>query len=178
MLVFDIEGMKIGLMEALYIECETLTDWLWSQVQGKAPPQVDRSMIHKEIVMVAGNVMGTVSAGGIGALTTEWGSGSLADESNPAWNEYVESKYYNPSRYPYGHPITGRPAGEYINLDGEVKVSSGAMEGLNLERFLRPLEPQHWMREITVLSRPYIYKRLVQMVQTFPFRKYIHSDGK
>lgn len=177
MLKIDSQAMYKGLQTALLVECETLTDWLWTQVQSKAPPQVDRSMIHKEVVIVAGNVMGTVSAGGIGALTTEWGSGSLADESNPAWNEYTGSGYYNPSRFPYGHPITGRPAGDYTNLDNERMTSTGKMEGLNLEGFLPPQEPLHWMHEIVELSRPYILERLVEMIQVFPFHNYIHGEG-
>ena len=133
-------------------------------------------MIEKEIWAVGSQVMGTVSAGGIGALTTEWGSGSLADESNPMWGEYTQSGYYNPSRYPYGHPITGRPGGSYVNLDNETKVSTGKMEGLNLERFLPPQEPLHWMQEIVELSRPYILERLVQMVQNFNFAAFIYGD--
>ena len=79
MLRIDAEGMQKGLMEALFIECEVLTDWLWTQVESKAPPEVDRSRIHKEVLAVGGQVHGIVSAGGMGALITEWGSGSLAD---------------------------------------------------------------------------------------------------
>ena len=178
MLNFDIEGMKLGLMEAVYKECAELTHWLWTQVESMAPPEVHRDMIEQEVLLVGGYVVGAVSAGGIGALTTEWGSGSLADESNPAWAEYVESQYWNDSRLPNGHPITGRPEGDYVNLDGETMVSTGAMDGLNLESFLRPMEPQHWMRGIVELSRPYVLERLVQLVQMFPFHRYIYSDGR
>ena len=178
MLNFDIEGMKLGLMEVLYKECAELTHWIWTQVGSMAPPEVRRDMIEQDVLMVGGMVFGTVSAGGIGALTTEWGSGSLADESNPAWKEYVESQYWNDSRWLAGHPITGRPAGSYVNLDGETMISAGAMDGLNLEGFLRTMEPQHWMRGIVELSRPYVLERLVQMVQAFPFHKYIYSNGR
>ncbi len=174
----DSQAMAKGLEIMLLAECEILTDWLWSQVQSKAPPEVRRDMIHKEVMVIAGQVVGIVSASGIGALTTEWGSGSLADETNPAWDEYTQSRYYNPVRFPYGHPITGRPKGDYVNLDGETKTSSGAMEGLNLERFLKPIEPQHWMREIVALSRPYVIERLRQAIKMFPFHKYIRSDGR
>ena len=178
MIRIDSEGMAKALLLAVYAESEILTDWLWMQVQEKAPPQVNREMIHKEVKLIGDRVLGTVSAGGIGALTTEWGSGSLADETNPAWNEYTQSRYYNPVRFPYGHPITGRPEGDYINLDGEVVHSDGNRAGYNLEAFLKPIEPQHWMREIVSLSRPYIWERMAQKVKNFPFHRFIHSDGR
>lgn len=178
MLKIDSQAMEQALKTALLVECETLTDWLWQQVQSVAPPEVRRDMIHKEVVIIAGQVVGTVSVGGMQALITEWGSGSLADESNPAWDEYTQSQYYNPSRYPYGHPITGRPPGTYTDLDGIERDSSGLAEGLNLERWLPPQEPQHWMRGLVERSRPYVLERLVQMIQAFPFHKYISSDGR
>jgi len=177
MLKFDVKAMVDDLNKVYLYEIEVLTDWLWAQVQAKAPPEVRRDMIGKEIKIIGNQVIGTVWAGGIGALTTEWGSGSLADESNPAWETYTQSKYYNPSRFSYGHPISGRPKGSYINLDNEIKYSSGRMEGLNLERWLPPREPQHWLREIVQLSRPYVVERLLNVVQTFPFYKYI-TDGR
>lgn len=171
----DAQGMYKGLQSALFAECVTLTDWLWMQMQGKAPPQVDRSQMEKEVVMVKDTIIGKISAGGLQALITEWGSGSLADESNPAWDDYVESVYYNPARFPYGHPISGRPPGSYVDLDNQEHTSSGAMEGLNLEGFLPPQEPLHWMREVMELSRPYILERFYQTVMMFPYQNYIYS---
>ena len=173
----DAEAMNQGLMEALYEECAILTNWVWEQSHSLAPPQVDRARMHKEVVKVGGVVIGRFYARGIQALITEWGSGSLADESNPAWDAYVNSKYWNESRQP-GHPITGRPEGDYVNLDNVISYSSGKAENLNLERHLRPQEPQHWLEGIMIASRPYIYKRLAQMVRMFPFYRYIHSDGR
>ncbi len=174
----DAEGMQLGLMEALFLECEALTNWIWAQVRGKAPPEVDRDVIFQEVVTMGGYVYGTVEAHGMMALTTEWGSGSLADTSNPAWNAYVQSQYWNPARDPGRHTIRGRPEGEYVNLDGETHHSSGRWEGRNLEWKYPPVEPQHWMREIVVLSRPYVLKRLALAVKAFPFHKYISWDGR
>lgn len=178
MLRIDAEGMKKGLMLAVYAECEASTDWLWAQVQSKAPPEVNRAMIGKDVVMMGGHVVGKVWAGGIGALTTEWGSGSLADTSNPAWDEYVRSKYWNPARDPGKHTIRGRPEGQYVDLDNVQRHSTGAKVGINLEWKYPPIEPEHWMREIVILSRPYILKRLALVAKTFPYHRYIHSDGR
>jgi len=178
MLKIDSQAMYKGLQTALLVECETLTNWIWSQVQGQAPPEVDRDVIFQEVTAVGGYVYGTVEAHGMMALVTEWGSGSLADTSNPAWNEYVASQYWNPARDPGKHTIRGRPEGEYKDLDNETHHSSGKHEGINLEWKYPPMEPQHWMRGLVERSRPYIMERLAQMVQAFPFHKYIHSDGR
>ena len=178
MLKIDSQAMEQALKTALLVECETLTDWLWQQVQSVAPPEVRRDMIHKEVVTIAGQVIGTVSAGGMMALVTEWGSGSLADTSNPAWDDYTGSEYWNPARDPGRHTIRGRPEGEYKDLDNETHHSSGKREGINLEWKYPPMEPQHWMRGLVERSRPYVLERLVQMIQAFPFHKYIYSDGR
>jgi len=182
-LKIDSEAMYKGLQTALLVECETLTDWLWTQVQSQAPPEVDRSQIHKEVIVVAGQVIGTVSAGGMMALMTEWGSGSLADTSNPAWDEYTRSEYWNPARDPGRHTIRGRPAGEYASLDSpnpsiKDSKSSGGKEGINLEWRYPPMPAQHWLQGIVERSRPYILERIMQMIQAFPFHNYIHGSRR
>lgn len=84
--------------------------------------------------------------GGPFAILDSWGSGSLMDTSNPALNEYLNSMLYNPERpRQAGAPITGRPEGEYTNIFGETKYSSGRLAGANLENFpgspIRPQQP-------------------------------------
>lgn len=177
MFKIDAQALAEALTKAIFIECEVLTDWLWTQVNTKAPPEVRRDMIGKEILAIAETVVGRVWAGGIGALTTEWGSGSLADTSNPAWDDYVKSKYWNPARDPAKHTIRGRPAGEYTDLDGETRVSSGKWEGRNLEWKYPPEQPQYWMQELVALSQPYIIKRILQVIATFPMHQFIY-DGR
>lgn len=177
MLKIDSKALAEALTLAVVEECNTLTDWIWTQVQSKAPPEVRRDMIGKEVSIIAGKVVGSVWAGGMGALTTEWGSGSLADTSNPAWAEYTRSKYWNPARDPGKHTIRGRPAGEYVDLDGERKVSSGKWEGRNLEWMFPPEEPQYWMQEIVSLSAPFVIKRIYELVRDFPMHKFV-SDGR
>ena len=176
MLKIDSQAMYKGLQTALLVECETLTNWLWTQVQSQAPPEVDRAQIHKEVVVVAGTVMGTVSAHGMQALITEWGSGSLADTSNPAWDEYAQSRYWNPYRDPGKHTIRTREAGPYVNLDNKEVESHAKRPGINVEWKYPPMPAQHWLQGIVELSRPYILERLVQMIQAFPFHNYIHGE--
>lgn len=186
MITIDAEAMQKGLFDMLFEECVTLTDWLWDQVNSMAPPEVSRDMVEKEVVKMGGQVIGTVAAGGMMALVTEWGSGSLADTSNPAWDEYVRSEYWNPLRDSGKHTIRGRAKGEYTDLDGEKQYSTGRgtfvdsngqLKGRNLEWKYPPIPPQHWMQGIVERSRPTILERLAQAVQMFPFHKYI-SDGR
>lgn len=80
------------------------------------------------------------------AVMDSWGTGSLMDKENPALPGYIGSELYNPARAAApGAPITGRPEGPYRNIFGETVLSSGAMEGLNLEEFpgspVRPRSP-------------------------------------
>ncbi len=172
----DSEGMNKGLRLALLEECETLTNWLWMQAQGET--EIDRSQVYQEVTAMGDEVMGIISAGGMMSLIKEWGSGSLADTSNPAWEGYTHSEYWNPLRDPAKHTIRGRSEGEYKDLDNETHYSSGRYAGRNLEWKYPPHEPEHWMRKIVALSRPYIMHRLTDMVQMFPYHKYIRSDGR
>lgn len=82
--------------------------------------------------------------GGPFAVMDSFGTGSLADVSNPAWNDYIDSVMYNPERAKVpGAPITGRPEGEYTNIFGEQAYSSGRLAGVNLEKFPgSPIRPQ------------------------------------
>ncbi|NLW79056.1 MAG: hypothetical protein GXY32_06560 [Ruminococcaceae bacterium] len=82
------------------------------------------------------------------AVMDSWGTGSMMDTGNPALPGYIGGPLYNPARGTQpGAPITGRPEGPYVNIFGETVVSSGAMEGLNLEAFpglpIRPREPSY-----------------------------------
>lgn len=82
--------------------------------------------------------------GGPFAVMDSFGTGSLADVSNPAWNDYIDSVMYNPERPKTpGAPITGRPEGEYTNIFGETAYSTGRLAGANLEKFPgSPIRPQ------------------------------------
>lgn len=69
--------------------------------------------------------------GGAWATMDEWGKGSLMDESNPALSSYMQSNLWNPVRH--DTTIRGRPRGQYTNIFGETKTSTGAMQWLDLE---------------------------------------------
>jgi len=169
----DSQAMYKGLQTALLVECETLTNWLWAQVQAQAPPEVDRDVIFKEVVIMGGQVCGTVESHGMQALITEWGSGSLADTSNPVWDEYTRSEYWNPYRDPGKHTIRTREAGPYVNLDNKEVESHAKRPGINVEWKYPPVPAQHWLQGIVELSRPYILERLVQMIVAFPMWDYM-----
>jgi hypothetical protein len=102
--------------------------------------------------------------GGAWATMDEWGTGSEMSLENPALEGYRDSKYWNPRRH--DTTIRGRPKGQYTNIFGETKTSSGGMAGLDLEYLsnigelpfdIRVQPPSHametaarWMRETRV----------------------------
>lgn len=69
------------------------------------------------------------------AIIDSFGRGSLADDTY--WLEYMGSPYWNPARF--GKTIQGRPEGEYTDMWGVDRYSSGSMDGVNIEHFLKPL---------------------------------------
>ncbi len=91
------------------------------------------------------------------AIIESYGTGSKMDTSNPYLEEYKSSDLWNPARK--GLAISGRPAGKYTNILGEEKISSGSMEGKNLEE-ISPLfqartptmaiqQAEQWLKENT-----------------------------
>lgn len=108
------------------------------------------------------NIIVSRIIGGAYAIVDSWGTGSLMDTNNPSWNDYAESEYYNPSRpKSSGTQIVGRPAGEYMDIFGNAQISTGALEGRNLENIPgSPITPTHpsgafqnadkWFRETII----------------------------
>lgn len=177
MLTMDVDALAKAIKATILAETEELTDWIWTQVESEAPAEVDRAMMGREVLFIGNQIVGQVWAGGMQALITEWGSGSKADTSNPAWGDYIRSEYWNPLRDPGKHTIRGRAEGEYKDLDNQTRHSSGGMAGRNLEWKFPPMEPQHWMRQIMTLSLPTIIERYTQCIQQFPMHLYIY-DGR
>lgn len=79
------------------------------------------------------------------AIMQSFGTGSLMDRSNPYLSEYINSGKWNPARYNYA--IVGRPEGEYENIYGETGYSSGRMEGINIESFIKPISPTYGIQK-------------------------------
>lgn len=64
---------------------------------------------------------------GVYSILESYGTGSKMEKDNEALVDYVSSQWWNPARWSF--EIVGRPAGDYINIFGEHKISSGKRTG-------------------------------------------------
>lgn len=65
-------------------------------------------------------------------LADSYGTGSLMNiKDNPDYQDYRKSEFWNKARK--STKIVGRPEGEYTDIFGRQKYSSGYMEGVDLE---------------------------------------------
>lgn len=118
--------------------------------------------------------------GGAWATMDEWGTGSLMDESNPALENYRNSRMWNPRRH--DTIIRGRPKGQYTNIFGETKVSSGSMAGLDLEYLsnigelpfdIRVQPPSHAMQTTARWMQVTRVRQIwIEALQTFPWGRF------
>lgn len=124
---------------------DKLLDRYYREVESALRTDAGKNALRKERLnedeklMLWGRVIG-----GAWAVMDSYGTGSLADTSNPALGSYMSGDTWNPERpRTPGAPITGRPAGEYTNIFGEQATSSGRLAGANLERFPgSPIKPR------------------------------------
>jgi hypothetical protein len=110
----------------------------------------------------------------------EWGTGSLMDESNPALENYRNSRMWNPRRH--DTIIRGRPKGQYTNIFGETKVSSGSMAGLDLEYLsnigelpfdIRVQPPSHAMQTTARWMQVTRVRQIwIEALRTFPWGRF------
>lgn len=172
---FNDKAFVRDLVAALKRDVDTLTEYIWRQLISQAPAKVPRERItREEAKIVADSIVGYVEASGMWALITNYGSGTQMDTSNPGLLEYMKSQYWNPART--GTQIVGRPAGPYINLDNEVKVSSGKQAGKPLG-FVKNYPAEHWFERVITLSEPFVLKWIAETVREFPIHRYI-EDGR
>ena len=121
---------KIAAVVAMYIQiiCERVKA-KWGNMQGIQ----GKAEIYAGLPSIIGPLISqTIDASGQRAWIAEFGSGSTMDTTSPYYSAYRSNSNFNPARRS-DNAITGRPAGEYLDLDGNVHVSSGANEGRDLE---------------------------------------------
>lgn len=179
---FDAASFLAKFKQAYAEEIADITNWLEQQAMSMAPVEVDRLKIQSEVVEIGNELLGKVSAGGMGALITEWGSGSEMDLSNEGLYDYIGGPYWNPARP--DTTIVGRPEGAYVDLDGEVHYSHGRWEGKDLEKGIykrngelifkaEPHGAEHWLRNLIELSKPTVIQRLVAVMERFEIHKFL-----
>jgi len=156
---FDAEGCIRALQAALVIALKQIQEeYLLGSQRGMLTQKGRKDLQAEDLQLLAGFIACAV-VGGPWAVLDEWGKGSLMDTDNPALGDYIASGLWNPlrSNSPGGldAAVVGRRAGEYTNIFGETKTSSGAAAGVNLEELARegklppsflPQPPSHAMR--------------------------------
>ena len=102
----------------------------------KAKNDIER----EESIEIGKNIISAKVTAYAQAIMESYGTGSKMDTSNPFLDDYRGSDLWNPARK--GIAISGRPKGKYINILGEEKISSGSMEGKNLEQISPLFQPK------------------------------------
>lgn len=98
------------------------------------------------------------------AIIDSYGTGSKMDIEDEFWTEYKNSSLFNPSRN--DKEIVGRPKGKYTNIFGETQTSSGKMDGINVEKYVKPKKPSRafQLAEIWLLNGGRVEEILTQYI--------------
>jgi hypothetical protein len=122
--------------------------------------------------IVANAITATIEASGQKAWIAEFGRGSLMEDKgrNPYLQEYLSSTNVNQWRFHSSRmPIMGRSAGQYKDLDGNTRTSTGKMQGLDLERDgdprFKPMLPSHIIEHEVTAEFPEIIAHIQRVVE-------------
>lgn len=138
----------------------------------------ERPVVEYEIKKEGKIIIGYLKANAY-VLADSYGTGSLMLLSNPGYQEYRNSDRWNPVRA--GKAIVGRRSGNYKNVFGKIRHSSGSMEGHNLEGWemrtgftIQPSAPSYAVQ----LAEQWLYKTYLPnayklAVQSINFSKYL-----
>lgn len=132
MLKFDKKGLANELLNNLVIELKwVLQAWENEVVKymGNSEFQANADLDY-EIKKESETIIAYLKANTY-VLADSYGTGSLMLTDNPGYQAYRNSNRWNPSRV--NNAIVGRPEGEYVDVFGNKKSSSGYLEGINLE---------------------------------------------
>jgi hypothetical protein len=120
----------------------------------------DRHIEKPSYVQTMDTIVATLKYSGLSAFIAEFGSGSLMSRDNPWLDEYLSSDEFNQWRLHSSRmPIMGRSEGEeYKDINGETHVSTGRMQGLDLERDgnpeYQPISASHVISEYAQAALP------------------------
>lgn len=134
MLQFDKQGLANDLLDKLKPQIEYACIAWKTEVLSKLKHNLmgtdDNARVEYEIKKESNTIIAYLKANTY-VLADSYGTGSLALTSNPGYEEYRRSEKWNPART--SRAIMGRPEGDYVDLFGNKKHSSGYFEGYNIE---------------------------------------------
>lgn len=138
----------------------------------------ERPEVEYELTKESKKIIGYLKANTY-VLADSYGTGSLMLLSNPGYQEYRNSDRWNPLRT--GKAIVGRRSGNYKNVFGKIRHSSGFMEGYNIEGWemrtgykIQPSAPSYAVQ----LAEQWLYKTYLPnayklAVRDINFSKYL-----
>lgn len=133
MLQFDINGLKIEFLRILRNELSYAYDSWKKEVESymrnsyfKKNKSIEYEFQKETNIIISYLEVNTF------VLADSYGTGSFMLDNIPDFQEYRNSKRWNPARH--GKAIVGRPAGSYTDvLSGKTRTTSGSFKGVNIE---------------------------------------------
>lgn len=138
-LSLDYERMSIDFKNMIIDVANKSADDFWKEAKSGLKFSDDTEMKKAELE-IKGHISSKVIFNAL-AILESYGTGSKMDKSNPALNEYFQSKFINPLRQ--GYEIVGREYGPYTDIFGREVVSSGTMAGSSVENIFPAKEPSY-----------------------------------
>ncbi|HHY99882.1 MAG TPA: hypothetical protein GYA03_02185, partial [Tissierellia bacterium] len=175
---FDSQGCILALKQELMFSMKQLqTELLNEAKQRMNTPEGRESLTDGDITDIA-NVISVSIVGGAWAAMDEWGTGSLMDTSNPAFQDYRNSPLWNPARP--DTKIRTRPAGPYTNIFGETREGRGK-GGYDLEASgkVTPTPPSYAIQNAVRWMKNGRMQRLIkETIAMFNFGRFIITDKR
>lgn len=138
-LSLDYERMSIDFINMIIDVANKSADDFWKDTKSGLKFSSDSEMESAKLES-KGHITARVIFNAL-AILESYGTGSKMDKSNPALNEYFQSKFINPLRQ--GYEIVGRPYGQYTDIFGREQISSGSMAGTSVENIFPAKEPSY-----------------------------------
>lgn len=170
MLKFDKKGLANDLLDKLKPQIEYACIAWKTEVLSKLKHNLmgtdDNARVDYEIKKESDMIIAYLKANTY-VLADSYGTGSLMLKDNPGYAAYKNSGKWNKSRI--GNAISGRPEGEYVDLFGRKKYSSGYMEGHNIEG---------WEMRTGFKIEPIAPSYAIQMAEQWLYNTYLPNAYK
>ena len=180
MLKFDKQGLANEILMKLEIELQSaLTAWKNEVIGFMNYNEFKKNAnLDYEIQQEGKTIIAYLKANTY-VLADSYGTGSLMLLDNPGYQEYRNSDKWKNART--SNAIVGRPEGDYIDLFGRKRHSSGYMEGHNIEGWemitgykINPVAPSRAVEAgLGMLYRQHLPKAYELAIQKIDFSKYL-----
>ena len=180
-------GLKLdikGLTNEILNKLETELNWAFEAWETevyqrlKTPEFADNAEVEAELHKETNTIIAYLKANPV-VIADSYGTGSLMLDNIPGFQEYRNSKNWNPVRT--GKTIVGRTKGEYTDVFGNKRSSRGSMAGLDIERLVIRIgdkieteSPSYALQDAeNFLYATYLPRAYKLAVQNINFGKYL-----